>query len=338
MDDVARYAKVAKSTVSHVVNGTAPISRETRRVVLQAIRRLNYRPNSFARGLRQRQTTMLGLIIPDIGNEFYGQIARGAMLAAYANKYTVVLCSTQYDQERERLEVNRLLGARADGILFVGGFREEGNLRAIQRASVPMVLIDRHLAYSEVSSVEYNNKEAIGTIVRLMVKAGYRRIGYLSEPLAAMNVSERFSGYRAGLAEHGIAFDKTRVFVRKSLQTEKAENAKQAMSEILSSVPARKLPETLITTSDLIAIGALGAMRERGIRVPQDIAVTGFDNIPVASYVAPTLTTVAQDGDAMGKLAAELLMGVIGRHHAEVHNIKLEPRIVVRESCVLPEA
>ena len=334
MDDVARYAKVVKSTVSHVLNGTAPISAETRKAVLQAVRKLNYRPNSLARGLRQKQTAMLGLIIPDIGNEFYGQIARGAMSSAYKNKFTIVLCSTQYDQVRENLEINRLLEARIDGIMFVGGFRNPESLLAIRGAGVPLVLMDRHLHSSGISCVEYNNKEAISMIVRRMVKAGYRRIGYLSEPLTAINLDERFAGYKAGLAEHDLPFDKSIVFFRK--QTEKSENAKREMTSLFDARPRRKLPDALITTSDLIAIGAINALQAHGIRVPGDIAVTGFDNIPSASFVVPSLTTVAQDADTMGRLATEMLIEVIAKPVTEPHMIKLEPQIIVRKSCVLP--
>lgn len=337
MDDVARTARVAKSTVSHVINGTASISDETRKAVQQAIRKLNYRPNSLARRLRQKRTAMIGLIIPDIGNEFYGQIARGAMNAAYKNQHAVALCSTQYDLPREGLEVNRLLEARVDGILFVGGFGEPENLRGIRKANIPIVFMDRRDLLSGISSVEYNNKDAIGMIVRRMVKAGYRRIGYLSEPLTAINLEDRFAGYKAGLAEHDLPFDKSIVYLRKSLQTEKSENAQRAMSDILAGHSRRKLPEALICTSDLIAIGAIKAIHAHGLQVPADIAVTGFDNIPSASFVVPTLTTVAQDGDTMGRLATEMLLEVIANPASAAHVVKLEPQIIVRDSCFLPQ-
>jgi DNA-binding LacI/PurR family transcriptional regulator len=337
MDDVARLAGVAKSTVSHVINSTAPITPRTRDLVMDSIRQLNYRPNNLARGLRQNQTRTLGLIIPDIGNEFYAQFARGVMNTVYPNDYTVMLCSTQYDREREEKEVNRLLGARVDGLFLIGGYKDRRYLLSVRNTGVPIVLADRHLPNSDISSVEFDNKKAVSTIVARMVKAGYTRIGYLSEPVTMTNLAERFEGYKAGLIEHGILFDESLTYFRKSLQLDKVGTAQEVMSGIIDAVPRERLPQAIITTSDLIAIGAIKAVVSRGLTVPDDVAFTGFDDIRSASFIDPPLTTVAQDADTMGRIAAELLIQSISKQDTSARHIWLDPRIVVRKSCILPE-
>lgn len=332
MQDVAKYAGVSKSTVSHVINGTAPISDITRKQVLETIEKLKYKPNALARGLRMKKTKKVGLIIPDVGNEVYSTFARGVMNFAYERGYSIMICSNQYSLEREKMEVNSLIESRVDGLIFVGGISDKEFILEMKSTGIPIVLADSRILNSGIFSVEFDNVLALNRIVRHLSERGYRRIGYITESITAINMEDRFLGYRNSLKEYGVPYDELLVFIEKDLQLRKLENSYIKMKEILAGDAGNKLPLAFITTSDLIAIGVINAIKESGLRIPDDVAVTGFDDISISSKIDPPLTTIAQDMDYMGQLSAELILKAIEIQETIPQHIKLEPRLIVRKS------
>ncbi len=333
IQDVARYAGVARSTVSHVMNGSAPISQETKERVLKAIKELGYKPNALARGLRKNQTKMIGLIVPDISTEFYANIAKGVIDVAYEHDYTVVLCGTQYDLSREKMEVNTLIERRIDGMIFAGGGGDDQYILNLTQVGIPIVLADRGIMRSTIPSVETDNITAIKKIVGYLVGRGHKRIGFVSEPLVMTNLSQRFIGFELALEENNINQELAHIYIDKRLQLDKLRQAYEFMKEIFETKPLNSLPTAFVTTSDLIAIGIINAVKSRGLKVPDDIAVCGFDDISIASSIDPPLTTIFQDNISMGRISAELMMENIENPRGITKRVLLDPKLVIRKSA-----
>jgi LacI family transcriptional regulator len=305
--DVSREAGVSISTVSHVLNGTRYVSEDLKKRVESAISSLDYRHNGLARSLRTRQSYAIGLVIPDVTNPYYPQIARGVQDAAAEAGYWVFLCNSD---RRPDTEV-RLLGAleqrRVDGIILDASGPDPLLLEALRRASVPVVLVGSRIDEPDMDVVTvapHGGAEA----VRHLVGQGHRRIALIAGPAAipapSTGSNERpakAGGYLAALGEAGITTD-TSLMVQADYSR---EGGRLAMQRLLS-LP--QPPTAVFAGNDLMAIGALIAVRDAGLRVPQDVAIVGYDDIPEATTTSPALTTVAVPKYEMGRAAAEVLL------------------------------
>ena len=331
MKDVADYIGVSTATVSYVINGNAPISEETKIKVLEAIKELNYKPNALARGLRVNETKLIGLIVPDITSEFYNYFARGFIDEAYKKGYTALLCGSQYNLEREKLEVETFLEKRVDGLVFVGGVDDDTFITELVKKKTPVVLADRYISDIPTMTVQFDNHNAMKRLIKYLKGKGYSKIGYISEPLEMTNLIQRFEGFKNGLDINGLEFKDKYIYIDNRLQLNKVEESKKLIFEIVDG--NRDLPEVFITTSDLIAAGVIDALKERNILIPDEIAVTGFDDNMIARYLNPKLTTVYQDKVLMGKKAWSLMEKLIESIDNEVNDIVLEGELKIRESC-----
>ena len=330
--DVADKAGVTIGTVSHVINGTAPISEETSAKVFQAVKELGYKPNSFARSLRRKQSKMIGLLVPDLV-EFYNSISRKIMDHAYDNGYSVMLLSYQYSLEREKREIDVLMEHQVDAIALFGGVNDEGMLESIMEAGTPVILCDRRIKSESFSSIEFDNEDAMRQVVRHLKGKGYKSLGYISEPLEVINIIDRFSGFKIGAFEQGYEVDDNNVFFCESLKLDKMKNGYDFMKSLLEQRPAANLPKVFVTTSDMIAIGVIGALNEAGYRVPEDFGVVGFDDLLISPFISPPLTTVAQDSWVMAKVVWDTISDTLEKKIAKPVNLKLSNKIVVRDSC-----
>lgn len=329
MSDVAQKANVSISTVSHVLNGTAPISPEAKEKVRAVMRELNYMPNALAQGLRQKQTHVIGLIVPEIRNEFYAGCASAILNAADRENYTVLLCDCCYDAQREQRTVNALLQGRVDGLIFIGGSGDEALIRLAKQSGVAVVLGDRSL--EGYSSVEFSNEKSMRRLVKILYEMGKRRFCYVSEPIEMLNLQNRYDGFLAGLRECGLPESQHRLLVEKWFQQDKTETARRL---IISQNPHAESepPDVYITSCDAIALGVIAGLTENGLRVPEDVGVVGFDNIAMSAYINPPLTTVEQDVQSIGERAFDLLRDQLKGTSTETVRVMLESKIIMRQS------
>ena len=333
MSDVAELAGVTIGTVSHVINGTAPISEETTAKVDRAIKKLGYKPNLYARSLRKKQSKMIGLLIPDLMNEFYCAISRIFMDFAYNNDYSVMLTSYQDSLEREKREFEMLMERQVDAIVLFGGKNDDKYLQSVSKAGIPIILCDRRSESNQFSTIEFDNEAAMRNVVRILKEKGYTKLGYISELMELTNLVDCFSGFKIGIYEQGLVLSSEYIHMCESLKLDKSKNGYDFMKTLLTQVPKESLPEVFITTSDLLAIGFIGALSEAGYHIPSDFGVVGYDNISIAPYIFPALTTVAQDGWMMAKVLWDTVSDTLNGNVNKPINIKLINEVIVRESC-----
>jgi LacI family transcriptional regulator len=324
--DVAQLAGVSITTVSHVLNGTRPVSADGMARVLQAVQELGYQPNAVARSLRMSETRMFGMIVPDNSNPYFAEVARSIEDAAFELGYSVILCNSDEDPAKEQAYLNLLIEKRVDGIAFVATGASENTLEPAHARGLPVVVVDREIEGSPWSSVLVHNSRGAREAVDHLARLGHRRIGCISGPRNLGPSSERVRGYREALRRNGLPVEPKSI-VEGDFH---AEGGYRTMNALLEREP--KLT-AVFACNDMMAVGALRAMREHGRSVPDDIALVGFDDIALASYTQPALTTIAQPYQELGRRVAQLLAKGERGDPAEQERIRLEPRLVVRESC-----
>jgi LacI family transcriptional regulator len=328
--DVARRAGVSVSTVSHVLNNTRFVSDELRERVLTAMRELDYTPNAAARMLTLKRSHMIGLIVSDIRNPFFASVARGVEDVAQEQGYTLVLCNSDESAERETACLSALETRAIDGVLLASSGVASEHLSRLVRAGYPIVLVDRDLPDLGAAAILLDNEGAAYGAVKHLIAAGHRRIAMISGRASISTTIERVAGYRRALREARIRFD-DRLLVS-GLST--SEGGAVAANAVLDLDPP---PTAIFSGNNLMSIGVLQVIANRGLLVPDDVAIVGFDDFPYpwSDAFRPHLTTVAQPTYELGRRAAELLVTRLRApkaHPPAVERVTLEGRLVVRES------
>jgi LacI family transcriptional regulator len=321
--NVAKKSGVSTTTVSHVLNGTRFVSPDVKKRVLTAIQELDYQPNSLARSLRKKETQSLGLILPDSTNQYFAEIQSGVEKAAYEQGYSVILCNTGGDQNKENLYVNILRYKRMDGILFISAGSET---KVLLEEKIPLILIDRDMPDLEVDTVMADNFQGGYLATQYLIRLGHKRIGCITGPEGIISSGRRIAGYRSALEEAGFAFDPQLICAGDF----HAASGKIATSRLLN-LP--KPPTAIFTFNDLMAVGAIQAAVDLKRVIPRDLALVGFDDIELASYIQPPLTTIRQPKQEMGLLAVEMLINRIHDHTLPIKKVTLPVSLIKRESC-----
>jgi len=301
MRDVAERAGVSVSSVSHVINETRPVSDELRERVLTAMQELGYQPNLLARGLRRGETHTLGMITPDSANPFFAEVTRGVEDTSFEQGYNVILCNSDGDLEKELVYANVLAEKRVDGILFVAAGVSTEHILALQAQRMPLVVVDRDIPNVAVDSVLTDNAQGGKLATQHLIDLGHRRIGCITGPSDVTPSADRVTGYRQALEESGIPVDEA-LIVKGKFQY---ESGYRAARQLLSMDDA---PTAIFACNDLMAVGAIRAALELGRQVPADLSIVGFDDVRLASFVNPPLTTIAQPKYEMGVVAATMLL------------------------------
>jgi LacI family transcriptional regulator len=323
--DVAREAGVSRQTVSRALNGKGEISNATRQHVQEVINRLDYRPSSIARGLATRHTRTIGLIVPDIANPFFADIGRGADDAAHAAGYSLLLCNTVEDADREA-ELLRTLEQRAvDGVVLCSSRLADQALIGLVKRHDAVALINRSLTGCSAVCVD----DAHGTVsgVRHLLRSGRRRIGLLTGPPVSHSSRERARGYAEAMCAAGAEPDPA---LNRGCDSPDIDGGYRAARLLLS---ARPDVEGMICYNDLVAIGALRACAELGRRVPDDVAVVGADDILLASLVTPALTTLRVDRQAIGATALQMLLDQLYNASDGCQTLVFQPELILRASA-----
>lgn len=327
MRDVAAAAGVSVTTVSHVINGTRFVSEDLRNRVLEAMEELDYRPNILARGLRVGKTNTIGLIVPDNSNPFFAEVSRVVEDVGFDSGYSVILCNSDGNLDKELTYIAVLVAKQVDGIIFIASSSQSEHLRLLTNEKIPVVVADREMPDLDVDLVLVDNSRGGYEATKYLLELGHRRIGCITGPSDITPSAERINAYRQALSEFNVPFEENLV-VRGDFQF---EGGKRAMSQLLA-LP--KVPSAVFICNDVMAIGAMGSIRSAGLRIPEDISIVGFDDIDQASATWPPLTTVAQPIEQMARIATELLIGrLAGSVDPERKRMVLEARLVIRSSC-----
>lgn len=328
MADVAREVGVSIMTVSRVINGKGDVSPATRERVLDAIERLGYRPSGIARGLATQRTGTLGLVVPDIANPFFAEVARGVEQVAYAEGYNVFLCNTNEDPQRELDVLGSLEEKRVDGIILCSSRLSTKALRMVLDAHPAVTLVNRRIDSSMniVSTVCVDDIRGGTLATEHLLARGHQAIGFLAGPSGSQSGHRRIDGYLQAYRRAGLHH--TREWIRPCAPV--AEAGARAAAQLLKACPELT---ALLCYNDLVAVGALQAAVALGKRVPEDLAIMGFDDIPLAALVNPPLTTCHVPRYELGAQAVALLLAQIRGETQASQEVILEPELIIRASA-----
>lgn len=325
--DVALRAGVSIGSASAVVNGTAPVSPTMRGKVMKAVDELGYSPDGVARSLRLGRTRTVGLVLPDITNPHFAAMASAIEVACDVAGYTLMLCNTADDAEKELRLLRLMRTQRVDGIILVpsGATTDAAPLR--QAITAPTVVVDRTMKGLDFDCVLLDNRAASRMVVEYLIRIGHRRIGIVAGQAGISITDERLAGYRETLAESGIAFDESLVAAG-DFQTEPAYRA------AIRLLHRRPRPTAIFATSNHTTIGVMKALADQGFRCPQDVSVAGIDDFEWSNAFSPRLTTAAQPIAEIGRNAVQsLLERMRGTATPAPRRIVLAPQLMVRDSC-----
>jgi LacI family transcriptional regulator len=333
IEDVARAASVSRQTVSRAMNDMGEISPQTRARVLRIAEEMGYRPSGIARGLATRRTRTLGLVVPDVANPFFSDVARGAEHVAYTAGYNVFLCNTDEDPQRELAVLQSLEEKRVDGVVLCSSRLDNDELRAVVARHSAVVLVNRRLGPIDrengVGTVMLDDMVGGRMVAQHLLDSGHRAVGFLAGPPASRSGRSRAEGYRAALADAGLTYNPEWVVFCPA----DVDGGHRAARDLLTDHPELT---ALFCYNDLVAVGALHACADLERRVPDDLAVAGFDDILLAALVTPPLTTCRVPRYELGGQAMRLLLNQIDGSSDEARpcdEIVLRPELVVRTSA-----
>jgi DNA-binding LacI/PurR family transcriptional regulator len=325
MRDVAQLAGVSIQTVSYVVNGKDVISATTRARVIEAIEQLNYRRDPIARSMRTKQTRLIGLLVLDITNPVLSVIASAVEAATFDQGYKVILQNVGMDASREKEYLIESAGSLIDGLIIVNSVDRQATLEFLETEQVTAVLIDC-LSSTTVPSVAVDNVKAAHIATSHTIALGHRRIAHITGTLSLLMGQQRQQGYLQALADHNLAYE--RIVVSKSERWD-YQAGYDAMNELLRD---HSPPTAVFAASDQMAIGAYQAIAKAGLRVPEDISVIGFDDMELAQFAVPALTTIRQPFTEIAANAISLLLQLIAAEKPERTQLILPPKLIIRQS------
>lgn len=325
---VAKLAGVAPITVSRVINNTGYISAETRQKVEAAVSQLGYVPNSLSQSLRWKQTGMLALVLTDVTNPFWTTVARGVEDAASEAGYHVILCNTDESPQKQEEYLTALLQKRVDGVLLVPARDDLEDIQRVQMLKVPLVVLDRRLSQPLADAVRCDSESGAYQLTRLLLERGHRQIALLTGPEHVATATDRVTGYRRALREAGLDSDAESVIYG-------AFTIQSGQDMALQALALNPRPTAIIAGNNFIAIGMMQALRAAGIRVPEEISVVGFDDLPASLLLDPFLTVAAQPAYEMGREATNLLIKRLAGDGAQApQEVVLPVEIVERKSVI----
>ena len=322
--DVARHAGVSVSTVSYAINDSGPVAPDKRARVLAAVHELGYTPNQSARSLKRRRVSSLGLIVPDLRNQFFALVAEGVHDTAAERDVLVVLCATDATAEREASYARLLRSQRLDGVIYLSGTGVSPASLVTLAAQHAVVFVDERIVGLDVPFVGADNRRGAREAAAHVIERGHERLAIVAGPPALWTSEHRIAGYREALAAARRDPDTVPVAVGDYRQLSGYEAAERLLSR-----PDR--PTAFLCANDLMAIGVMAHCRDRGLRVPEDVSVVGFDDVPLAELLTPPLTTVRQPARDMGRRAAELLLARVAGEDPEA-DVLLPASLQVRGS------
>jgi LacI family transcriptional regulator len=330
--EIATLAQVSRSTVSRVINNDPYVSEDTRMRVKQVIEKINYHPNIAARRLAGGHTGVIGLLVPMgvstlFSDPYFSMIVQGVVSAANSVNHTVVLWLAEPDFERRTIR-QFLHNHIIDGAIIASNLIDDPLLKALTESDLPFILVGRHPASAEVSYVDVDNLNAAFEMVSYLARNGFTRIATITGPLNMIAGFDRLAGYKKAMRHYGLPVQQELIFEGDFTE----QGGYNAMMRLLPSQP-----EAVFVASDTMSLGALRAIKESGLRVPEDLSIAGYDDMPFAATSSPPLTTIRQPIQQCGAVAAQTLVDMIERPAQTHHHIILPTELVIRSSCGSPK-
>ncbi|HEY8226659.1 MAG TPA: LacI family DNA-binding transcriptional regulator [Pyrinomonadaceae bacterium] len=335
--DIAAKAAVTSMTVSRVISGTGYVHVETRERVLRVAREMNYRRNGLARGLKRQRTETVGMVIGDIANPFAAELSRGVREVLEQHGYSLFICISEHSAKEDVQAFDSLADHRADGIIVATRASKSGNERLAELidSGVPVSLIGRDFRHAQADLVMADNLKGGYEATRHLIDLGHKRIGFIGISLTQGLRLKRFQGYLEAMSEHGLQVEERLIVGGRNGGEQMPGYSTEEMGYdgMVKLLQLKRRPTAVFARNDYTAMGALNAIKRAGLRIPEDIAVVGYDDIPLASHTSPTLTTVRQPTREQGRIAAEFLLRRIAGDREQPRAEKtFDCELVVRES------
>ena len=334
--DIAELAGVSTTTVSYVINKTRYVSDELTIRVIDAMETLDYHPNILARSLRSGSTKTIGLVIPDITNQFFSEISRLIEDKGFEFGYSVILCNTDDDLDKEKHYIDVMINKQIDGVIFISSGNSSEVLAKAEKFNIPIVLADRNIENTSFDLVLTNNFKGGYDATKYLIDLGHQKIACIAGPSLITPSSDRLTGYKQALSDSGIPFDPTLV-IHGDFHFESGIIATKSILERSKDTSA------VFACNDMMALGAMRTIHNSGLEIPGDISVIGFDNVPLSHTAYPALTTIAQPINQISVLSVEYLLERIrnkSKSNKDYQRTKipyrkelLDTRLVVRASC-----
>ncbi|OFI74477.1 substrate-binding domain-containing protein [Vibrio cholerae] len=326
MKDIARLAGVSTSTVSHVINKSRFVSDEIAERVNNAAQQLNYAPSALARSLKMNRTKTIGMLVTTSTNPFFGEVVKGVERSCYHQGYNLILCNTEGDNQRMKASINTLLQKRVDGLLLMCSTLEGERLDVFDRyPDIPIVVMDWGPILFASDKIQDNSLQGGYMAAKHLIECGHKEIGCITGPLIRHQAQMRYEGYKRALAEAGIAMNPDWI-VESDFE---CEGGYQAFEKLYQR---GKLPSALFVSNDMMSMGVIQAASQRGLRVPDDLSLIGYDDVHIAKFMTPALTTIHQPKYRLGKAAVDTLLYRLENPDTTAQVVQLEPTLVVRNS------
>lgn len=328
--DVARKANVSTATVSRVINSPELVKPETREAVERVIKELDYQPNALARSLIQRNTKSIGILIPDINNLFYPAVVRGAEDKFEDKQYSIFLCNTDKDIEKEQAYIKLLLEKRVDGLVIMGTRPIDGSMNEHIRTlckKLPVVMVNDTIIGADLYSVLTDEVEGAYNAVNYLIGLGHKKIAYVTGEIDKYTTYQnKYKGYEMAMQQHGYTISPEYIVA----DLPYASGGQRATKKLIDY---KDRPTAIFCASDQIAMGVMKACFENGLKIPDDISVVGYSNVPISEDLYPELTTVNQFPYETGRIVAEMMMNILEGRQPSQKKIMMSPELLVRKSC-----
>lgn len=328
MKDIAKLAGVSTSTVSHVINKSRFVSEEISLRVNNAATQLNYRPSALARSLKINRTKTIGMLVTTSTNPFFGEVVKGVERSCYQQGYNLILCNTEGDNERMRESINTLLQKRVDGLILMCSSLEGERIDVFEQyPDIPVVVMDWGPMLFTSDKIQDNSLRGGYLAAKYLIESGHQQIGCITGPLVKHQAQMRYEGYKRALNEAGLVFNANWIIEADF----ECEGGYEAFNKMFAKGP---LPSSIFVCNDMMAMGVINAANEKGIRIPQDLSIIGYDDIHIAKFMSPSLTTIHQPKYRLGKAAVEALLNRLEKGAIDAQVVQLEPTLVERSTVL----
>ncbi|OGU54971.1 MAG: LacI family transcriptional regulator [Ignavibacteria bacterium RBG_13_36_8] len=328
LKDVAKLAGVSTATVSRVINGSEKVNNDTKKKVLKAVKALDFKPSRVAQRLRFKdgKRKLIGLIVPDIQNPFYVDVVKGVEDISYKHDYAILMCNFAQEEAKENLYIDLMRAESVDGLIVAPVHEKDPKVIGLIRSGLPTVCVDRGVEDEHVDIVVVDNIQGAFNAVELLISKGHKRIAYIAGLPNIPTTTLRLKGYTAALKKYKIKVDEQLIRFGNS----KHESGKRLAAELLEM---KNPPTALFTGNNLITLGALETIHTKGLKIPEEVAIIGFDDMPWSISLNPPLTAVSQPGYDIGRSAAEMLFQRIADPTRGNIKLELKTKLVIRNSC-----
>ena len=327
MKDIAKLAGVSTSTVSHVINKTRFVSEEISERVSNAAKELNYyAPSALARSLKVNRTKTIGMLVTTSTNPFFGEVVKGVERSCYHKGYSLILCNTEGDNERMRESINTLLQKRVDGLILMCSSLEGERIDVFERyPDIPVVVMDWGPMLFTSDKIQDNSLRGGYLAAKYLIDCGHKEVGCITGPLIKHQAQMRYEGYKRAMLEAELEFNANWI-VESDFE---CEGGYQAFKKMVERGP---LPSSIFVSNDMMAMGVINAANELGIQIPEQLSIIGYDDIHIAKFMSPSLTTIHQPKYRLGQAAVETLLRKLDEKSVEAQVVQLEPTLVERNS------